>query len=231
MSWARDEVLFRAQNRPLGLRAVRNLVSRENPGADREAVQRAAADLARSLVDDGFAILGDRTPTGFVPSTTANLVGSDGWLQLTDAGRAAARNVALDASDESETAVKQWDWPLAQAAAQVLVYGTIDWVELGQIHWRVKEVSPDVPIGEVQQRTLDLIAELVGGGLALVGSIDTGAEGFVPWDCPVQEAISRIRTVYVDGFDDESVWEWFCVLELTRKGTVLAGAIEAQTRT
>jgi hypothetical protein len=29
--------------------------------------------------------------------------------------------------------------------------------------------------------------------------------------------------------DDESAWEWFCLLELTRRGTVLAGAIEAQS--
>jgi hypothetical protein len=50
----------------------------------------------------------------------------------------------------------------------VLVYGTIDWVELGRIHWRVKEVSP--------------------------------------------------------------AWEWFCLLELTRRGTVLARAIEGQAQ-
>ena len=45
--------------------------------------------------------------------------------------------------------------PLRRLRGEVLVYGTIDWVELGQIHWRVKEVSPDVPIEVVQQRTLD----------------------------------------------------------------------------
>jgi hypothetical protein len=106
-----------------------------------------------------------------------------------------------------------------------LGYGAIDWVELGQIHWRVKEVSPDAPIDVVQHRTLDLIAELVRGGLVVVGSIDPAAYGFVAWDCAAEETLDRIRSVYVDRFDDASAWEWFCLLELTRSGTLLAKAI------
>ena len=66
---------------------------------------------------------------------------------------------------------------VAQDAARVLVYGTIDWVELGQIHWRVKEVSPGEPADVLQQRTLELIAELVRGGLTRVGAIATGRRG------------------------------------------------------
>ncbi len=45
----------------------------------------------------------------------------------------------------------------------------------------------------------------------------------------VEEALARIRAVYVDRYDDVAGWEWFCLLELTRQGTVLAKAIEAQT--
>ena len=183
---------------------------------------------------EGLAVVGDRTQAGFVPWTIPvvdGLDGREGWLRLTEAGRAAARDVPVGAvGDPPDGAVKQWDWPFAQAAARVLVYGTIDWIELGQIHWRVKEVSPDMPIDVVQQRTLELIAELVRGGLVVVGSIDTGAYGFVAWECTVEEALSRIRAVYVDRFDDESAWEWVCLLELTRRGTVLARTIEAQAQ-
>lgn len=235
MSWARDEVLFRAQSGLFGLRAVRNLVSREirssSEGAHQEAIQLALVDLVRSLVDDGFAVVGDRTQAGFVPWATPvvdGLDGREGWLKLTEAGRVAAREVPVDTDEVPDSAARQWDWPFAHAAAKVLVYGTIDWVELGQIHWRIKEVSPDVPIDVVQQRTLELIAELVRGGLVVVGSIDTEAYGFVAWECSVEEALSRIRAVYVGRFDDEAAWEWFCLLELTRRGTVLAKAIEAQ---
>lgn len=237
MSWARDEVLFRAQSGLLGLRAVQNLLARESRGAQEaagpEAAQQALVDLVAALVDDGLVTVGDRTQSGFVPWTIPvvdGLDGREGWLQLTDAGRAAARDVPVGAVDGGpDTVGRQWDWPFAQAAAKVLLYGTIDWVELGQIHWRVKEVSPDAPVDTVQQRTLDLIAELVGGGLMVVGSIDSGAYGFVPWDCPVEEALARIRAAYVDRYDDAAGWEWFCLLELTRQGTVLANAIEAQT--
>jgi hypothetical protein len=236
MSWARDEVLFRAQSGLFGLRAVRNLVSREslrtNEHPDPDTMQLEWVDLVRSLVDDGLAVVGDRTPAGFVPWTIPvvdGLDGREGWLRLTEAGRAAARDVPVGAvGDEPDGTVKQWDWPFAQAAARVLVYGTIDWVELGQIHWHVKEVSPDMPNDVVQQRTLELIAELVRGGLVVVGNIMTEAYGFVAWECPVEEALNRIRAVYVDRFDDEPAWEWFCLLELTRRGTILARTIEAQ---
>jgi hypothetical protein len=104
---------------------------------------------------------------------------------------------------------------LPDAAREVLIYGTIDWVELGQLHWRVKEVSPGMPIDVVRQRTLQLIAELVRGRLVVVGSIDTANPGLVAWEYR---------------FDDEPAWEWFCLLELTRRGTVLARTIEAQQR-
>jgi hypothetical protein len=238
MSWARDEVLFRAQSGLFGLRAVRNLLCRESRSANEQGrpdvIQLALVDLVRSLVAEGLAVVGDRTQAGFVPWTIPvvdGLDGREGWLRLTEAGRAAARDVPVGAvGDPPDGAVKQWDWPFAQAAARVLVYGTIDWIELGQIHWRVKEVCPDMPIDVVQQRTLELIAELVRGGLVEVGSIDTGAYGFVAWECSMEEALSRIRAVYVDRFDDESAWEWFCLLELTRRGTVLARTIEAQSQ-
>lgn len=111
----------------------------------------------RSLVDEGFAVVGGRTQAGFMPWTIPvvdGLDGREGWLQLTDAGRVAARDVPVGVvGDLPDGSVPQWDWPLAQAAARVLD---------------------------------------------------------------------------VDRFDDESVWEWFCLLELTRRGTVLARAIEGQ---
>ena len=70
------------------------------------------------------------------------------WLRLTEAGRLAARAVPVASKPKSlDSAVERFDWPLLDAAREVLVSGPIDWVELGQIHWRVKEVSPHVEIG------------------------------------------------------------------------------------
>jgi hypothetical protein len=248
MSWARDEVLFRAQWGLLGLRAVHNLVFRERPGESPAAVQRATFDLVRALVDDGLVVIGDRTAQGFVPWTVPVGEGLDrinddyaedmasetvgGFdppsLKLTEAGRQAARAVPIDTGATPDDAVRQWDWPLPEAARKVLGYGTVDWIELGQIHWRVKEVSEGEPAEVLQQRTLELIADLVRGGLAAVGSFGSGAAGFVPWASSLDETLSRIASEYVDKYDDPNAWEWSCLLELTRKGQLLATALETE---
>lgn len=247
MSWARDEVLFRAQFGLVGLWAVHNRVCREWPDRSPEAMQQATFDLVRSLVDDGLAVIGERTAQGFVAWTlavgdglerireqyAAAVAGENRgafdqpWLQLTEEGRRSAQSVPVDpGAKPPDGAVWQWDWQLADAAQEVLVYGTIDRIELGQIHWRVKEVSRGEPRQVLQQRTLELIAELIDGGLAEVGSVRNEACGFVPWSGSLDEALSRIRSVYVDNYDDTAQWEWCCLLELTRKGELLARAVE-----
>ena len=122
MSWARDEVPFRAQFHLIGLWAVHNLVFREQADRSPEAVQQGTFDLVRSLVDDGLAVIGDRTQQGFVAWT---LPVGDGleriraddaahvadqevsafdppWLKLTDAGRRVAQ--AIPAGDGGESA-------------------------------------------------------------------------------------------------------------------------------
>jgi hypothetical protein len=248
MSWARDEVLFRAQFRLIGLGAVRDRVFREQPGWSPEALLQGTFDLVRSLVDDGLAVIGNRTEQGFVAWTVpvadrleriraefaAHVVdrkvgGFDQpWLKLTEAGRRAAQAVPVDDIGPPDSSARQWDWPVAEAAREVLSYGTIDWIELGQIHWRVKEVSPDEPVAVVQQRTLELIADLIAHGLAEVGSFSSGSRGFVLWEGSLDEKLSRIRSVYVEEYDKPEIWEWYCALELTRKGELFTRAMEAQ---
>ncbi|WP_164478446.1 class III extradiol ring-cleavage dioxygenase family protein [Mycolicibacterium stellerae] len=234
MSWLRDEVLFRTQRGLFGLKAVRNLAYREDPDRSPEAIGEVTSELVRALLRDGLAVVGDRTESGFVKRSDPHNDLLDGtqetWLQLTEAGRLAANAVPVTKKERSpDSAVKQFGWPLLDAAREVLLYGTIDWVELGQIHWRVKEVSPDVPIEVVQQRTLQLIAELVEEELAVIGQIEKNADGLVPWNCSLEVALSRIRAFYVDRYDETAMWEWCCLLDLTRLGEKLAWEIEAQT--
>jgi hypothetical protein len=95
----------------------------------------------------------------------------------------------------------------------------------------VKKVSPVEPDPVLQQRTLELIADLVTGGLAEVGALGgSGSRGFVPWESSPDEKLSRIRSGYVNEYDKPEIWEWYCVLELTRRGELFARVIEAQTQ-
>jgi hypothetical protein len=231
--------------------AVHSRVFREQPDRSPEAVQQVTFDLVRSLVDEGLAVIGDRTRQGFVAWTlpvgegleriraeyAAHIADNEvsafdpPWLRLTEAGRRAAQAIPVDDSGDSpNSSAGQWDWPFADAAREVLLDGTIDWVELGQIHRHVKQVSPDEPTAVLQQRTLELIADLVDGGLAELGSFRSGTRGLVPWEGSLEEKLTRIRSVYIDGYDNTDVWEWYCVLELTRKGELFARAIEAQAQ-
>lgn len=250
MTWARDEVLFRAQFGLVSLGSVHNLVFREQSDLSPEALQQAVFDLTRSLVNDGLVVIGDRTQRGFLPwrqpagegleriqadyaayVADPNVTAFDPpWLQLTGTGRRLAQAIPVgDSGEPSDNSVPQWDWPLPDAARAVLLYGTTDWIELGQIHWRVVEVSPDLSPAVLQQRTLELIADLVRGGLAEIGAFGSGAFGFVPWDGSLEEKLSRIRSVYVDEYDNDA-WDWYCMLELTRRGELLARSIEAQAQ-
>lgn len=174
-----------------------------------KALQQATFDLIRSLVDDGLAVVGDRTEQGFVAWTVPVFDGLERiradvaasiadqavgdfdppWLKLTKEGRRAALAVPVQGGGESsDMAVGQWDWPFVDAAREVLVYGTIDWIALGQIHWRVMEVSPGESIAVLQLRTVELIADLVTGGLTEVGAFGSGAFGFVPWEDSLDDA-------------------------------------------
>jgi hypothetical protein len=226
------------------MKAVQNRVFREQSDPSPEGVRQATFDLVSNLVGDGLAVLGDRTERGFqawpepvnkrldsVQAAIADDPADLPWLQLTDAGRQAAMAVPVDDGGEApDDAVPQWDWPLPDAARNVLVYGTIDWIELGQVHWRVSEVSPDEPSTVLQQRTLELIADLVRGGLARLGAFSGDAPGFVAWDCSLDDAVDRIRSVYVDDYDDSNAWDWFCLLELTRRGELVARSIDTQAQ-
>ena len=94
----------------------------------------------------------------------------------------------------------------------------------------MSEVSRGEPVPLLLQRTLELIADLVRGGLARLGAISSNRLGFVPWDCSLDDALNRIRSVYIVDYDDSSAWEWLCLLELTRRGELLARTIEAQAQ-
>jgi hypothetical protein len=112
----------------------------------------------------------------------------------------------------------------------VLRRGLVDWVALDRIHWDVAQANVGAPLSVIQKKVLELISSLVNEGLFALGDL-TGTEGqFAPWDCPIDESIKRIRGVYVDNFDEQNVWPWYCWLDLTEKGARVAYEIERKSQ-
>ena len=83
------------------------------------------------------------------------------------------------------------------------------------------------PLTVIQDKVLDLIRSLVTNGLFELGDLATEDNRFGAWDAPLDESIQRIRDVYVNKFDDDPEWWFFCWLKLTEKGLKAAEAIEA----
>lgn len=113
------------------------------------------------------------------------------------------------------------------ARENVLLLGLVDWVPLERVHYEVSRANRDVPLPEVQTRTLQLIDTLANEGLFTLGEVDASL-GFIPWDTPLDASMLRLRQVYVDGFDDENFWQWFCWLDLTDRGEQVALPLEEQ---
>jgi hypothetical protein len=42
--------------------------------------------------------------------------------------------------------------------------------------------------------------------------------------------MEAIRSVYVDDYDDSDAWDWSCLLELTRRGELVARSIETPAK-
>lgn len=109
----------------------------------------------------------------------------------------------------------------------ILIRGLNDWVALDRIHWDVSQSMPGFPITAIQDATLTLIRDLVNQGLFEIGQVDE-ERGFSAWAEPLDEAMERVRRVYVDRFDNRSIWPWFCWLNLTEQGEQVARRIESQ---
>ncbi|WP_179472775.1 hypothetical protein [Mycolicibacterium vinylchloridicum] len=113
---------------------------------------------------------------------------------------------------------------------EVLLLGLVDWVPLERVHQAVVDVHPDCPLPRVRQSTLDLIDELTREGLFDIGDLTGENAYFVPWSMSRQESLQRVRTAYIDHFDNPDHWSWFCWLDLTPQGALIAQPIEDRLR-
>lgn len=117
---------------------------------------------------------------------------------------------------------------LMSAREEVLLLGLVDWVALSSVHGAVEKENPGEPLAVVQDKVLDLIRSLVTDGLFELGDLATGNGRFGAWDTPLDESIQQIRDVYVNQFDDDPEWWFYCWLSPTENGLKAAEAIEAR---
>jgi hypothetical protein len=88
--------------------------------------------------------------------------------------------------------------------------------------------NANATLADIQDMTLELIRSVVNEGLFELGELSGDNGVFIAWDSHLDEALERIRDVYVKNFDDANVWPWFCWLNLTPKGERVARDIEAK---
>jgi hypothetical protein len=117
---------------------------------------------------------------------------------------------------------------MMSAREEVLLRGLIDWVALERVHKRVARENSGKPLSVIQDKTLELIRSLVSEGLFELGDLQTVDHRFAAWDIPLDESIRRIRDVYVNSFEDEPAWWFYCWLDLTEKGQRVAEALESR---
>ena len=113
------------------------------------------------------------------------------------------------------------------ARDEVLTRGLIDWVPLQRLHYHVIQEHPGTPICTVQHLVFDLIRSLIDERLVELGDLNGPSDKFVPWTSPLDESLERIRKVYVDRYDEDTIWPWYAWLNLTPKGAAVAEQIES----
>ena len=112
------------------------------------------------------------------------------------------------------------------ARDEVLVRGLSDWVPLQRAHYYVAAEHPREPLIKTQRRVLGLIRTLVSDGLAELGDLLGPDDRFTAWPAPLDESLQRIERVYVERFDEESIWPWYAWLNLTAAGEAMGEQIE-----
>ena len=109
---------------------------------------------------------------------------------------------------------------------ELLNAGLIDWVSMSEADGRAAKYCPEVLKPQRQELVLDTLRELVDEGLFTAGSLDTPDGRFGAFDEALDDVMARIRSAYVDNYDDTSRWVFRFWFELTDKGTDAAQETE-----
>ncbi|MBT2533578.1 hypothetical protein J7E83_15905 [Arthrobacter sp. ISL-48] len=78
----------------------------------------------------------------------------------------------------------------------VLAENQDDYMSLGMLSYLIQRAGPVPPVTG-HHHVLPYLANLLGEGLVTIGDVD--GEQFLPWNCAVTEALSRVRKQWPDG--------------------------------
>jgi hypothetical protein len=81
-----------------------------------------------------------------------------------------------------------------------------------------------------QSRVIAAIESLLTDGLMVVGEIVGGSDEYVdPWKLPTENALARLRELYVTHYDDWDKWGWVVWFALTPDGERVAAPLKGDT--
>ncbi len=96
-------------------------------------------------------------------------------------------------------------------------------LSLGHIDSVVAYDHPDEKLAARQSRVMTTIGSLLTEGLLVVGDIVGGGDDYVnPWKLSTEDALARVRDLYVTDYDNEPGWGWTIWFALTPAGERLA---------
>jgi hypothetical protein len=86
------------------------------------------------------------------------------------------------------------------------------------------------PLTTRQSRVMTAVASLLSEGLVVVGAIVGGTGATVdPWRLSTEEALARLRELYVAHYDDWDKWGWVVWFALTPDGERVAAPLKGDT--
>ena len=101
---------------------------------------------------------------------------------------------------------------------KILVEGLTDWVKLRQVHEYVALEDRSASLAEVQRRTLRLMQSMAAEDLVALGNPIQSGAGFKDWGIPLDDAMARLSTDYVDNFHDRANWPMLVWFRVTDEG-------------
>jgi hypothetical protein len=101
---------------------------------------------------------------------------------------------------------------------------------LGHIDSVVAYDHPIEPLATRQSRVIAAIESLLTDGLLVIGDIVGASDEYVdPWKLSREEALARLRELYVTHYDNEAGWTWTTWFALTPDGERAAVTLKDDT--